>query len=70
MGGMFNTPPEMPVAAWMFYIRVPSVDDTVGKVTEAGGRILNGPMSPPGGDRVAQCLDPQGVPFALHSVGG
>ncbi|HWK08496.1 MAG TPA: hypothetical protein VNR64_00500 [Vicinamibacterales bacterium] len=32
-----------------------------------GGRVLNGPMDVPGGDRVAQCLDPQGAAFAVHS---
>ncbi len=28
--------------------------------------VLNGPMEVPGGDRVTQCLDPQGATFALH----
>ncbi|TMA59700.1 MAG: VOC family protein, partial [Deltaproteobacteria bacterium] len=27
---------------------------------------INGPMEVPGGDRVAQCVDPQGATFALH----
>ena len=27
---------------------------------------MNGPMEVPGGDRVAQCADPQGAAFALH----
>jgi hypothetical protein len=29
--------------------------------------VLNGPMEVPGGDRVAQCRDPQGAMFALHA---
>jgi predicted enzyme related to lactoylglutathione lyase len=41
---------------------------TVGEAP--GGQVLNGPMDVPGGDRVAQCLDPQGAPFALHSTKG
>ena len=33
----------------------------------AGGTVLNGPMEVPGGDWIAQCLDPQGAAFALHT---
>ena len=29
--------------------------------------MLNGPMDVPGGDRIAQCMDPQGAAFAVHS---
>ena len=71
LGGMFNKPPEVPVSAWLFYIRVPSsVEDAVEKVKAAGGQILNGPMEVPGGsgDMIAQCVDPQGVPFAIHAT--
>jgi predicted enzyme related to lactoylglutathione lyase len=28
--------------------------------------VINGPMEVPGGDLIAQCLDPQGAMFALH----
>ncbi len=35
-----------------------------------GGQVLNGPMEIPGGDRIAQCLDPQGAAFALHQAKG
>ncbi len=71
LGGMFNKPAEMPgPPAWLLYISVPSVDDAVDQVKELGGRVLNGPMEVPGGsgDRVAQCVDPQGAAFALHSA--
>jgi predicted enzyme related to lactoylglutathione lyase len=68
-GGMFNKPDDMPgPPMWLYYISVPSVDDAVGKVKELGGQVLNGPMDVPGGDRVAQCVDPQGAMFALHSL--
>jgi len=41
--------------------------DAALQITKArGGQVLNGPMDVPGGDRVAQCLDPQGGAFALH----
>jgi predicted enzyme related to lactoylglutathione lyase len=70
LGGMFNKPPEVSVAAWVFYIRVPDCTAAVEKVKELGGKVLNGPMEVPGGDMVAQCMDPEGASFAVHSVAG
>ncbi len=67
LGGMFNGPEEMPVG-WLFYIRVPDANATAKLVEELGGTVLNGPMTVPGGDLVAQCKDPQGVAFAVHST--
>jgi predicted enzyme related to lactoylglutathione lyase len=65
---MFTKPEEMPgPPMWLYYISVPSVDDAVAKVKELGGQILRGPMDVPGGDKIAQCMDPQGAVFALHS---
>jgi len=46
------------------------VHTAVKTVTDLGGRILNGPMEVPDGDLIAQCMDPQGVAFAVHSVAG
>ncbi len=66
-GGMFNKTPDMPMPPnWMCYIQVSNVDETVALVKELGGQILNGPMEVPGGDMIAQCLDPQGAAFAVH----
>lgn len=67
LGGMFNRPPQMHVSMWLYYIRVPDVRVTLDKVTGNGGQVLNGPMEVPGGDLIAQCLDPQGAAFAIHS---
>ena len=68
LGGMFTKPEEMPgPPMWLYYISVPSVDDAVAKVKELGGQVLKGPMDVPGGDKIAQCVDPQGAMFALHS---
>ncbi len=67
LGGMFNGPEERPVG-WVFYVRVPDVNAAVETVKELGGQVMNGPMEVPGGDLVAQCMDPQGVVFALHST--
>lgn len=69
MGGMFNKPAEMPgPPCWLFYARVDDVHQAVEKVKTLGGKVLNGPMEVPGGDWVAQCMDPQGAAFALHST--
>lgn len=67
VGAMFNRPPEMPVSAWLYYVRVPDADAAVAAVTKHGGQVLNGPMEVPGGDWIAQCLDPQGAMFAVHA---
>jgi predicted enzyme related to lactoylglutathione lyase len=73
LGGMFTKTPEMPMPgppAWLLYISVANIDAAVERVGSLGGQVLNGPMEVPGGDRVAQCVDPQGVPFALHASAG
>jgi len=68
LGGMFTLMPGMTVPPhWLQYIRVDSADAAAERVTANGGKIINGPMEVPGGDRIAQCLDPQGAAFAVHS---
>ncbi|MDH3815756.1 MAG: VOC family protein [Acidobacteriota bacterium] len=68
LGGMFNKPDEMPgPPMWLYYVSVKDVNVAAQKVTELGGQVLNGPMEVPGGDLIAQCVDPQGALFALHS---
>lgn len=69
VGAMFGKPPEMPgPPSWLLYVRVPDLNRAVESVKEHGGSVLNGPMEVPGGDWIAQCLDPQGAAFALHQV--
>ena len=65
-GGMMNRPEGMPVAAWLYYVNVPDIDAALEQVTSHGGQVVHGPIEVPGGDRVAQCVDPQGGAFALH----
>ena len=36
-----------------------------GQILRAGGKIVNGPMEVPGGDWIAQGIDPQGAMFAV-----
>lgn len=67
LGGMLNKAPVLPAPpAWLYYIKVADLDVALEKVRAGGGKVLNGPMVVPGGDRVAQCMDPQGAAFALH----
>jgi predicted enzyme related to lactoylglutathione lyase len=68
MGGMFNKTAEMPgPPAWTHYVMVDSVDRAVDAVKARGGQVLVGPMEVPGGDWIAQCMDPQGAVFAVHA---
>jgi predicted enzyme related to lactoylglutathione lyase len=68
IGGMMNKPPEMAHVPphWMIYFRVPDLDAAADRVKVNGGKILNGPMEVPGGDRIVNAMDPQGAAFSLH----
>lgn len=69
LGGIYRKPEGMPgPSSWMLYVSVPSADEGAEAVKELGGQILHGPMEVPGGDRIVQCMDPQGGAFALHSA--
>jgi predicted enzyme related to lactoylglutathione lyase len=70
LGGMYDKPAEMPGPPhWLLYTLVSDLDASLEVVKELGGQVLNGPEEVPGGDRVAQCMDPQGAVFALHAKG-
>ncbi len=67
VGGMINTARLPHIHThWLFYATVADLDAAVTKVRALGGLVMNGPMQVPGGDRVAQCEDPQGAAFALR----
>ena len=66
-GGVFNRPPEIPAPNWLCYIRVEDVKRTADKIKQLGGSVMTGPMEVPGGDWIAQCMDPQGATFAIHA---
>jgi predicted enzyme related to lactoylglutathione lyase len=69
IGGMMNKPPEMANVPpnWQVYFRVPDVDAAAKRIVANGGKILNGPMEVPGGDRTLTAMDPQGAAFGLHA---
>jgi uncharacterized protein len=65
IGGMMTKRPETPSPRWNYVFSVDALDAAAEKVTANGGTIVAGPMEVPGGDWVAQCLDPQGAAFGL-----
>lgn len=70
IGGMSDAANMMKAPAhWMYYVNVANIEATLAKVKDKGGQVLNGPMDIPGGDRIAQCMDPQGAMFAIYESG-
>jgi predicted enzyme related to lactoylglutathione lyase len=67
LGGMATKPKDYPAPPhWLYYVKVDDLDGALARVKKDGGTVMHGPMEVPGGDRVAQCADPQGAAFALH----
>ncbi len=67
LGGMFTKPTSVPIPFWLYYFTVGDVDAAARRVKAGGGRVLEGPMALPRGDRIARCVDPQGAMFALST---
>ena len=69
-GGMSNLAKQMNVPShWLHYVTVADIHQTLERIKDKGGKILNGPMEIPGDDLIAQCLDPQGAAFAIYAHG-
>ena len=66
-GGIMKPPPGAP-AAWMPYALVKDAKAAAATATANGAKIVNGPMEVPGGDWIAQGMDPQGAMFSVHSL--
>lgn len=66
-GGIMKPPPGAP-AVWMPYALVKDAKAAAATGTANGGKIVNGPMEVPGGDWIAQGMDPQGAMFSVHSL--
>lgn len=72
LGGMYDKTsggrPGNPY--WLGYVSVTDLEGTIERATSARGSVLVGPMDVPGGDRIAQLMDPYGAFFALHKAAG
>jgi predicted enzyme related to lactoylglutathione lyase len=69
LGGMFNKPADMPMPpAFLYYVQVDDLDAALTRAKNNGAKVLNGPMTVPGGARIVQLMDPQGAAFALHEL--
>ena len=66
-GGIMKSPPGAP-AAWMPYALVKDATTAAAAAIAVGGTIVNGPREVPGGDWIAQGIDPQGAMFSVHSL--
>jgi len=67
LGGMFNLMPQMEGGpSWTGYIRVKDINKAVKRAKAGGATLISGPMEVPGGDWIAQFIDPQGAMFAVH----
>src|SRR5688500_11209883 len=66
-GGIMKPPPGAP-AAWLPYALVPDAKASAATAQANGGKIINGPMEVPGGDWIAQGIDPQGAVVAGHPL--
>ncbi len=68
-GGIYNKPADMPAPPnWLPYARVPDADAGYKTATGSGARELMGPMTVPGGHRIAGVVDPTGAAFAVVSM--
>jgi hypothetical protein len=67
IGAIYNKPSAIPVPNWLPYILVPSADRAATTAKANKGMVMNGPMEVPGGDRIAQLMDPVGAAIAVHS---
>lgn len=72
LGGMMTKPKDMKTPdgrevppSWMYYVTVTDLDAALQRAKARSAKVLNGPMEVPGGQRIAQLMDPQGAAFAL-----
>jgi predicted enzyme related to lactoylglutathione lyase len=70
LGGMFNKGDagRQGDAYWLGYVRVADVNEAANAVKARGGTVDAGPMEVPGGDWIAQCVDPHGALFAVQAT--
>ena len=60
VGGMMTKMPETPAPMWLYYFTVEALDAAMERAASAGGKLVMGPHEVPGGQWIAQYLDPAG----------
>ena len=65
IGAIMPRMPQVPQAAWTFYIGVGDIDRAADAARSGGGTILHGPSEIPGGEYSLTAVDPQGAVFGL-----
>jgi predicted enzyme related to lactoylglutathione lyase len=70
LGGLFDQSAagRSGAAYWLGYVSVADLEGAVERAKAARGSVQAGPMDVPGGDRIAQLMDPYGAFFALHKA--
>ncbi|HEY6416325.1 MAG TPA: VOC family protein, partial [Acidimicrobiales bacterium] len=65
VAGLETVRTEGQIPAWLGYVSVDDVAATAGKVGDAGGTVVAGPLDVPGGaGSLAVCRDTEGAAFA------
>jgi predicted enzyme related to lactoylglutathione lyase len=67
-GGMMNKPDTAPHYALSVYFWVDSIDETMAKVTEAGGQVIVQKMEIPGMGWWGLFADPDGIPVGIYEA--
>lgn len=65
-GGMMNKPDTAPHHALSVYFCVDSIDDTLAKVSEAGGQVIVPKMEIPNVGWWGLFADPDGIPVGIY----
>jgi uncharacterized protein len=66
IGGIRTKPAVIRTPFWLYFFQVGDLDAATGRLTAAGGQILDDPFELSGGNWTVQCADPQGAIFALE----
>jgi uncharacterized protein len=66
-GGLLRRPIEGP-RSWVHYVHVDSLDDTLNRVTDLGGKVVRAKAAVPKTGWYAVAEDPQGNIFALFQA--
>ena len=66
VAGIGQAPAMLDRGAWVMYVLVPDLDQTVLDVRGAGGTVLAGPLDDGVGERTALFIDPSGAAFGAR----